>query len=347
MSVICRRILTTNGIASCSVILLSCLLNLLFVTFTAIPQEAILSFVLRPETVTLSPGATSSAQLVVSNNSVYEAEELEFGVTTEAEGLTVAPPPPLERLNPYSEQAVDFSISATADLPPGIYSLNVDAIYAYCIDVSCFQITEVLEFEVNVVEHPIVEAPETRRASGTIRTWLTPLLVVLAITGAVLLSRLIHTSLPLHLVLFLAVLGGLVYGIIQDQHEQARAIGSVLCTSCVGIEEARRVTPTLSSSARTALGRLQEDIELLVFHAPWCHSCPYAETMVEVMEKATEHLTYRLIDVEKYPDLAIRYGVVRSDRAVVPAIVRRDTGKVVFGVEDLEAHLLSLLGVTE
>jgi hypothetical protein len=322
-------------------------LSILFISvaFPAMSQEAILAFALRSETVVLPPGATASVQLVASNNSVYEAEELEFEVMAGVEGLTAVKPPSIDALGPYGEQTIDLSISAATDLPPGVYSLTVEAVYSYCIDVSCFQITEVLAFEVDVEDDATVEIVEAERSSVAIWTWLIPTLLVLAVIGAVFLSRFINTTLPLHLVLFFAILGGLVYGVLRDQHEQARAIGSVLCTSCVGIDEARRTPPTLSSAARTALGSLQDDIELLVFHVPWCRSCPYAEAMVEAMAAATEHLFYRLIDVEQHPDLAVQHGVIRSDRTVVPAIVRGDTGGVIFGVEDLEARLLSLLGV--
>lgn len=318
----------------------------LSVAFPAMSQEAILSFALPTETVVLPPGATTSIQLVVSNNSVYEAEELEFAVTPGVEDLTVALPPSLEVLNPYNEQVFDLSISAATDLLPGIYLLTVEAVYSYCIDVSCFQITEELEFEVDVEDDATVEIVEAARSAIAIWTWLIPILLVLAVIGTVFLSRVINTTLPLHLALFLAILGGLVYGVLRDQHEQARAIGSVLCTSCVGLEETQHATtPVLSSSARTALDSLQHDIELLVFHSPWCHSCPYAEAMVATMGTFTNSLAHQLIDVEQHPDLAIRYGVIRSGRTVVPAIVRRDTGEVIFGVEDLEARLLSLLGV--
>ena len=325
--------------------ILACfLMGILFISFLAISQEAILAFVLRPETVVLPPGATISAQLVAANHSVYEAEELEFNVTAKIEGLTIAPLPSLELLNPYNEQTFDFSISAATDLSPGVYPFTVEAIYGYCIDVSCFQIIEVFEFEVNVVEGSTTEAVKIERPSGAIWTWLIPALLILAVVGAGFLSRLFHTTLLLYLVLALIVFGGLVYGLFQDQHEQARAIGSVLCTSCVGIEETRHAAPVLSSSTQTALAALQQNIELLVFHAPWCRSCPYAEAMVAAMGAVTDSLTYQSIDVEERPDLAIQYGVVRSDRMVIPAIVRRDTGEVIFGVDDLEARLLSLLG---
>ena len=308
-------------------------------------QEAILTFVPPSEAVVLTPGATISVQWIVSNRSVYEAEELEFDLIAKVEGLTVAWPPLLEALDPYSEQAIQLSISAAADLAPGSYPLTLEAIYSYCVDVSCFQITEVLEFEVDVVEHRVVVTVDGEGSSGESWTWLILTLFALAIVGSVLLIRFFNTILPVYFVLSLVVFGGLVYGVLQGRHEQARAIGSVLCTSCVGIEETRRATPTLTLSARTALDTLSHDVALLVFHAPWCRSCPYAEAMVEAMGAATEHLTYRLIDVERQPSLAVRYGVVRLGRTVVPAVVRQDTGEVIFGIEDLEARMLSLLGV--
>jgi thiol-disulfide isomerase/thioredoxin len=84
---------------------------------------------------------------------------------------------------------------------------------------------------------------------------------------------------------------------------------------------------------------------LIVFYAPWCHSCPYAEAMVEAMAAETEHITYEFIDVDAERDLAASYGVIRSSRTIVPAVLRVDTGEIIFGVEDLEERLLNLLEV--
>jgi hypothetical protein len=39
--------------------------------------------------------------------------------------------------------------------------------------------------------------------------------------------------------------------------------------------------------------------------------------------------------------------VVRSARTVVPAIIRVDTGEVIFGSEELEERLVDLLEATE
>jgi hypothetical protein len=37
--------------------------------------------------------------------------------------------------------------------------------------------------------------------------------------------------------------------------------------------------------------------------------------------------------------------VIRSSRTIVPAVLRVDTGEIIFGVEDLEERLLNLLEV--
>ena len=131
------------------------------------------------------------------------------------------------------------------------------------------------------------------------------------------------------------------------QHEQAQGIGSVLCTSCVGIEEAGSTDVRLSAGTIAALETLQEDAELTVFYAEWCHACPVAEATGERMAEVTERIRYRFVDVADEPELAESLGVVRSGRTVVPAISRAGSSEILFGVEDLEERLLELLGVGE
>jgi thiol-disulfide isomerase/thioredoxin len=113
----------------------------------------------------------------------------------------------------------------------------------------------------------------------------------------------------------------------------------------VGIEEARHDSPLPSTEALTALRALQSDVDLIVFFAPWCHSCPFAEGMVQQLAAATDRLSWQLINVDAQRDLALSHGVIRSGRTIVPAILRIDTGEVIFGIERLETRLLDLLGV--
>jgi thiol-disulfide isomerase/thioredoxin len=100
----------------------------------------------------------------------------------------------------------------------------------------------------------------------------------------------------------------------------------------------------LSVAAIEALRSLDQDVRLTVFYAEWCHSCPYAEGMVERMAEVSERIDYRFVDVDVRPELAARYGIVRAGRTVVPAIVRDGSNRVLFGVDNLEERLLDLVG---
>ena len=138
--------------------------------------------------------------------------------------------------------------------------------------------------------------------------------------------------------------GGLGYGLFLSQDQQAQSIAAVLCTSCVGIEEAPAQGPELSAAARSRIEALSNDVELLFFTAPWCHACPYAKAMVvQAASVNPAAISYRIIDVDEDRDTASEYGVVQSGRTIVPAILRVDTGDVLFGIEDLEERLLVLL----
>lgn len=327
-------------------IMIFTLISILAAVAPLIAQEPILSFTLRPKTVTLSPGAEAPAQLVVTNGSIYEADDLEI-LIEDGQNLAVQPSRPLiKKVAPFTEQEISFSLSVPPEFPLGRYTLSLKAVYTYCIEVSCFQIIEELTLPVNV-EAKGISTSGSVKTPTTLWRWLGPVLAALAFTGAVFTRWVFGKNLPLFLALILVSAGSLIYGVIQGQQEQAKGIASVLCTSCVGIDEAPHRSPQLSSTARALLPNLEQTIELLVFYAPWCHSCPYAEAMVEAMAAITSHLNYQLIDVEDQPERAIEHGVIRSGRTVVPALVRVDTGEVVFGVENLETRLLQLLGVKE
>ncbi|MBU0595270.1 thioredoxin family protein, partial [Candidatus Bipolaricaulota bacterium] len=131
------------------------------------------------------------------------------------------------------------------------------------------------------------------------------------------------------------------------QQEQAQGIGAVLCTSCVGIEEARTEDPELSLAAIEEIESLAADIALIVFYAPWCHACPFAEGLVELIAGHNDRITFAFSNVEEEPELAAQHAVIRSNRTIVPAVLRVDTGEIVFGVENLEERLLAMLRRSE
>ncbi len=124
---------------------------------------------------------------------------------------------------------------------------------------------------------------------------------------------------------------------------QAQAVGAVLCTSCVGIETVETLSPRLSSAQAAAVDQLTRSVDLLVFYAPWCRSCPYAEGLVDLIALRNPLVRYRLVNAEVERDLAAQHGVTRAGRTVVPAILRVDTGEVLFGAENLGDRLVALL----
>jgi thiol-disulfide isomerase/thioredoxin len=307
-------------------------LALLAASAFVVGQEPILAFSLEPSEIAVPQGGEAVAILRVENGSVYPGEDIE--PVLEVEGLTlVAEPEAIEELAPFGASTIALHLSASAELPLGPSSRALGVLYTYCIGELCYQISEEIPFTVTVeppsetpVEVPVALPVEPARPFWYRLGGLG--LGVLLLAAAVALRRAFSVRWPLYAVLILFVLGGLAYGVVLNQHEQAQGIGAVLCTSCVGIE---------------AIEGIEEEIELLVFHAAWCHACPYAEAMVEEVARHNPRIRYRSVDVGEEPELAERSGVIRSGRTVVPAVLRVDTGEIVFGAEELETRLIDLL----
>jgi len=310
-------------------------------------QEPILTFSLDESQIAIPQGGEAVAILRVENGSVYPADDIE--PVLEVEGLTlVAEPEEIEVLAPFDAEAIALRLSASVDLPLGTSSQTLGVLYTYCIGELCYQFSEEIPFTLTVeppAETP-VEVPVAVPVEPVRPFWLrlgSLGLGVLLLAAAVALRRAYSVRWPLYAVLILFVLGGLAYGVVLNQHEQAQGIGAVLCTSCVGIEEAQRGEPELTPAGIAAIEGIEREIELLVFYAVWCHACPYAEAMVEEVARHNPRIRYRAVDVGEEPELAERSGVIRSGRTVVPAILRLDTGEILFGAEDLEARLIVLL----
>ncbi len=318
------------------------------VSLSALGQVHILSVRPDPATAAISPGGRTSVRILFENSSPYEADDVDITFSP-PEGLSVDPTHAVRaHVKPFGRAVLTFSLRATSALPPGEQSLPFEVLYTYCIDTQknadCYQILEEFALSVSVEEGTL---GTTQPGSGANLPWriAIPVLGALVLAGAVLARRRMGLSFPLYGMLLLLAAGALAYSAVLRQPRQAQGIAAVLCTSCVGIEEARRVAPQLSATAVTSLGNLTSAIELLVFYAPWCQSCPYAEAMVKEMAAATDHLAYRFVNVEDERELARSFGVITSGRTIVPAIVRLDTREVLFGAQDLEARLLRLLGV--
>ncbi len=310
---------------------------------TAFGQTTVLTFSAEPPTVHLAPGETAAFQVIAANGSAYTADNLAVTVAAPA-GLTVAPGTRnIAKIAPFTRGRLEFSVTATSDVAPGKYTITATCLYTYCTDVNCFQLEDSVNVPV-VVGAAGVGPVKTITAQKGLPAWVIPGVGLLLLGGGIgLWLRGVHW--PLYFVLFLFVVGGFTYGIHLGQHKQAQGIAAVLCTSCVGIEAVQHTSPHLSAAANAALEKIDTDITLIVFYAPWCHTCPYAEAMVKEAAAANPHIKYRFIDVSEERALAVKSGVIRNQRTIVPAILRTDTDTVIFGIRNLEPRLLQLLGV--
>ena len=326
---------------------LSCLIASVAGAVTVVSQEPILTFSLDEAQIAIPQSGEALAILRVENASVYQGDDIE--PILEIEGITLrAEPEEIEALQPFDVATIALRLSATEEAPLGTSEHVLGILYSYCIGELCFQFSEEIPLTLTV-EPPSevpVELPVVLPVESTSPFWIRLGglgLGMLFLAAAIALRRAFSASWPLYVVLILFVLGGLTYGVVLNQHEQAQGIGAVLCTSCVGIEEAQHGEPELTPAGIAAIERIEREIELLVFFAEWCHACPFAEAMVEEVAEHNRRITFRFVDVEEEPELAERSGVIRSGRTVVPAILRGDTGEIVFGAEDLETRLIDLL----
>jgi len=329
-------------------------------------QEPILRFSVSPDDIAVVQGGLAELRLRIENMSIREADDIAVSWAG-GEGFALDPEPEeIEVLAPFETATLTLRLSAF-DVAEGEHEGGLQVLYTYCIssptaiDDQCFQFVETLEVDVLVAAapspddgvqvgpvaqtQPVTPTPPSSRAPFP-WPWVGLGAAALAVAGLLAgvrgtVGRRIATA-----GLVLVIAGGLAYGVAKNQHGQARSIASVLCISCVGLEEAQRAEDVrLSTAAVEALERLAEDVELTVFYAEWCHSCPYAERMVERMAQASDRISFRFVDVEAAPDEAARAGIVESDRTIVPAVVRSGSTQVLFGTEDLEARLLELMGV--
>jgi len=326
---------------------LSCLIAAAAVVVTAVSQEPILTFSLDEAQITIAQGGEALAILRVENASVYQGDDIE--PILEIERITFrAEPEEIEALQPFDVATIALRLSAAEEVPLGESSHVLGILYSYCIGDLCFQFSEEIPFTLTVEPPSVapVELPIDLPAESASPFWIrlgALGLGILLLAATIVIRRAFSMSSPLYVVLILFAVGGLAYGVVLNQHEQAQGIGAVLCTSCVGIEEARHDKPELTPEGIAAIEGIEREIELLVFFAEWCHACPFAEAMVEQVAEHNRRITFRFVDVEEERELAERSGVIRSGRTVVPAILRGDTGKIVFGAEDLEARLVDLL----
>jgi hypothetical protein len=330
---------------------------LFIVAFAAIsvcawPQEGILSFSPEPAVLEILPGGRAAGHIAIENASPLEADDIEFTWAGSAEFALDPTPEGVAVLGAFAATSVGFSIAAANSAALGEVRSRFEVIYTYCIGDVCYQIVESVPVMLRVAA-----APQTPPAvaAGTADDgaaeappnapwrWIAFALAALLVVPTVLLRREGRARLLLTAALLVAGGAALGLGVSLDQHKQAQAVGAVLCTSCVGIETVETLTPRLSAAQSAVVDRVVKPVDLLVFYAPWCRSCPYAEGLVDLVASRNPLVRYRLVNAEVERDLAAEHGVTRAGRTVVPAILRVDTGEVLFGAEDLGDRLVTLL----
>ncbi|MCX6094092.1 MAG: thioredoxin family protein [Candidatus Bipolaricaulota bacterium] len=340
------------------------ILVLLAIAAAALPaaaQEKILTFAVEPASVEVAAGERATVTVRIENASVREADDIV--VTWTGPGGFVLDPAPQETavLGPFDSTDLAVWILVPEDAPLGSVAGSLEFAYTYCIGDLCFQIFESRDVALLVRARAAVGPTGTTvlplgqaLPSGAVsassqpaaRAWI-PYAVAACLTFLVLATAQVMRSSgarwPLYTVLLLAAGAALAYGVVLGQHEQARSIAAVLCTSCVGIEEVTARAPQLSAQEIARIRAISGPVDLLVFRAPWCRSCPFAEALVEQVGALNARVGYRFIDVDREPERARQYGVIQSGRTVVPAIVRLGVDRVLFGVENLESRLVLLL----
>jgi thiol-disulfide isomerase/thioredoxin len=332
--------------AAAAVLLLAC-------AHLAWAQEGILHYAIDPVIVDVAPGGRAAARLTMTNASPYEADEVEVSWSG-PEGFSLEPAPDVVPVvDPFASASVVLAISPRPTAPLGETRGTVEILYSYCIGDLCYQIVESAPVALRVVAQaqtaPVAVGGTTGEPTPVSPTF--PWLWIGFGAAAALVVPALFVRRPARLralvfVLLVAASGTVLgLGVSLGQHKQAQAIGAVLCTSCVGIETVETLAPRLSAAQATTVDRLTVSVELLVFYAPWCRSCPYAEALVDLIASRNPLVRYRLVNAEQERDLAVEYGVTRSGRTVVPAIVRMDTGEILFGAENLGNRLVKLLGV--
>ncbi len=323
----------------------------------AVAQQPILKISPTDLQITVEQNRTAHISLILENTSPHEADDIVLECDLPVGLLMSTDPKKMDVLTPFSNGTMSLEIGASSNIASGQYPISCQLIYTYCIDVSCYQIVEQVDLVVTVNEEQDAQAitipnpTEVKHGTGDMSSlykWLLPSLGLVLIASILAFLKYRDPKSTLYLALLLSAIVAITYGTAINQHQQARGIASVLCTSCVGIEEARPEREiSVSAETISVLKQLRGPIDLIVFYAPWCHSCPYAEKLVSQMATYTDTITYRFINVDEQPELATKYGVVRSNRTIVPAILRTSTEDVVFGVDNLESRILQLLGVTD
>lgn len=126
-----------------------------------------------------------------------------------------------------------------------------------------------------------------------------------------------------------------IYGVfIENQIDVTRAYSSVICTSCLGIEE---IAPELTFHEKAELTKVENHVQIILFTMKGCLECPKAHDYVEsVCEASNGKVSYIEIDVTVNWTMAKEYDI-----KYVPSIVVGN--KKLEGLKAIHEELISAI----
>lgn len=109
-----------------------------------------------------------------------------------------------------------------------------------------------------------------------------------------------------------------VYGLFtKNQLDVTRAYSSVICTSCLGIEE---IAPELTFHEKAELTKVENPVQVILFTMKGCVECPKAHDYIKsVCEASNGKVSFIEIDVTVNWTMAKQYDI-----KYVPTIVVGD-----------------------
>ncbi|MEM3579768.1 MAG: thioredoxin family protein [Candidatus Bathyarchaeia archaeon] len=125
------------------------------------------------------------------------------------------------------------------------------------------------------------------------------------------------------------------YGIlIKGQLDVTRVYSSVICTSCLGIEE---IAPELTFREKAELTKVEKPVHVLLFTMKGCIDCYEAHDYIEsVCGASSGKVSYSEIDVLENQSMVEYYGI-----RYVPTVVVGD--KKLEGLKAIRDELISTI----
>ena len=146
----------------------------------------------------------------------------------------------------------------------------------------------------------------------------------------------------MHKIGILALAMGIIlvgYGVKLGQDTDTENIASYICLSCLGLTPSGYET----GIEHDGLEKLSQEIELIVFSAEWCKSCPKAIDIIKEIAESSEFIEYRVIKYEEEPEEFENFGVDLDGLPVTVITMDGEIIDVLDGAFKLDSRILEVL----